>query len=118
MSYKALIPVKALSEAKSRLAPYLTQSQRKTLVLDMLRHVLCVLHQSNLLGTISVVSADHEVLQQARTWGAQALIEATPGHNPALQAAACGLTTGTTGLLTISSDLPLLNADDIRGMIK
>ena len=49
MRYSALVPVKALSAAKSRLIPHLTQEQRNTLVLDMLHHVLRALHDSNML---------------------------------------------------------------------
>ena len=49
MKYRALVPVKALSAAKSRLIPHLTQEQRKTLVLEMLCHVLRALHDLSLI---------------------------------------------------------------------
>jgi 2-phospho-L-lactate guanylyltransferase len=119
MIYKALVPVKSLASAKSRLAPYLTQNQRETLVLDMLHHVLEVLLDSRLLEQVSVVSPDKRVLERAEEWGAQALIEEVRGHNPALQAAAMKeLNAGTTALLTISADLPLLHPADIRALIE
>lgn len=119
MAYRALIPVKTLREAKSRLAPYLTQAQRATLVLDMLRHVIDVLQASKSLETITVVSPDPHVLQQVQQWGARALIEEAQGHNPALTAAAQQeLTGGATALLTLSADLPLLQASDIQHMIE
>ena len=117
MTYRALIPVKALDEAKSRLAGYLTLHQRKNLVLDMLHHVLQVLQQSNMLEQITVVSPDLQVLDYARIWGVHALIEELPGHNAALHAAALQ-ETGTTALLTISGDLPLLQPSDIRALIE
>ncbi len=119
MIYKALVPVKSLASAKSRLAAYLTQNQRETLVLDMLHHVLEVLLDSRLLEQVSVVSPDKRVLERAEAWGAQALIEEVRGHNPALQAAAMKeLNAGTTALLTISADLPLLHPADIRALIE
>jgi 2-phospho-L-lactate guanylyltransferase len=119
MIYKALVPVKSLASAKSRLAPYLTQNQRETLVLDMLHHVLEVLLDSRLLEQVSVVSPDKRVLERAEEWGAQALMEEVRGHNPALQAAAMKeLNAGTTALLTISADLPLLHTGDIRALIE
>jgi 2-phospho-L-lactate guanylyltransferase len=119
MAYRALIPVKTLSEAKSRLAPYLTQTQRATLVLDMLRHVIDVLRGSKSLETISVVSPDPNVLQQVQVWGVRALLEEAQGHNPALTAAAQkDLASGATALLTLSADLPLLRTYDIQQMIE
>ncbi len=115
MKYSALIPVKSLATAKSRLAPSLSQHQRETLVLDMLYHVLCVLKDSELFEHISVVSSDGRVLEQAHIWGARALSEEQHGHNPALHAAALReYAEGVTALLTISADLPMLSIQDIR----
>ena|SRR5207248_8285469 len=118
MVYRALIPVKSLSEAKSRLADHLTLRQRRNLVLDMLHHVLRVLRESNLLEHVAVVSPDQQVLEQAKAWGAQGLVEQQHGHNPALHAARRALGPGASALLTISADLPLLQPSDIRSMIE
>ncbi len=118
MTYTALIPVKTLATAKSRLAHYLSQHQRETLVLDMLHHVLYVLLDSRLLERVSVVSPDTRVLAQAKAWGAHALIEEQQGHNAALHAAALReQATGATAILTISADLPLLCTSDIQALI-
>ena len=117
--YRALIPVKSLNEAKSRLADSLTQDQRKTLVLDMLHHVIATLLASNVLGGVTVVSPDALVLEKAEVWGAHALVEEEHGHNPALHVAARReLATGATALLTISADLPLLHPFDVQGMVE
>jgi 2-phospho-L-lactate/phosphoenolpyruvate guanylyltransferase len=119
MMYTALVPVKSLAIAKSRLAPYLSHHQRELLVLDMLHHVLKTLRRSELFERVSVVSADVRVLDQALAWGAQALPEEMDGHNPALQAAALQeLEAGSTALLTISADLPLLTIRDIRTLVE
>lgn len=118
MAYRALIPVKSLHEAKSRLALYISDEQRTQLVLDMLQHVVNVLQQSEHFECISVVSADAYVLTQASQWGARPLLEERHGHNPALHAAALKeQRQGTRALLTISADLPFLQADDIDAMI-
>jgi hypothetical protein len=37
MKYTAIVPVKSLAQAKSRLAPYLSSSEREELVLDLER---------------------------------------------------------------------------------
>ena len=117
MAYTALIPVKSLEQAKSRLAPYLTQQQRATLVLSMLHHVIHTLRESQQFAHISVVSADQNILNYAQQWGARALIEEQPGHNQALtQAAKREFEEGSTALLTISLDLPLLQVDDINDL--
>jgi len=118
MTYRAIIPVKSLSEAKSRLATHLTLHQRENLVLDMLHHVLQALRESNVLEQVSVVSSDQRVLRQAQAWGAQAVVEEMPGHNAALHAAALQeLAAGTSALLTIAADLPLLHPSDIRVLV-
>src|SRR5437588_8277544 len=119
ITYKALIPVKSLDTAKSRLAEHLTLCQRQTLVLDMLHHVLHILCKSELFEQISVVSPDRQVLERAEAWGAQAIVEELPGHNPSLHAAALkDKGSGVIALLTISADLPLLCISDIRNLLE
>lgn len=123
--YSALVPVKSLSVAKSRLADYLSRQERETLVLDMLRHVLHVLQYCELLERVSVVSPDARVLTLAQQWRAQPLVEERKGHNDALSAAAAreqqtSYLAGRPlqGLLTISADLPLLRTSDVRALIE
>jgi len=119
MKYTALVPVKSLVTAKSRLVPDLPPNRREVLVLDMLYHVLRVLQDSKLFERVSVVSPDARVLEQVRAWGAWALIEERPGHNPALYAAALRERAGgATALLTISADLPLLATQEIRNLLE
>jgi 2-phospho-L-lactate guanylyltransferase len=119
ISYRAIIPVKTLSEAKSRLAPHLTQHQRETLALDMLRHVVQTLCASQEFELVTVVSPDMRVLEKARIWGARASFEERSGHNPALHMAALReLAEGAGALLTISADLPLLTPGDIDIMVE
>jgi 2-phospho-L-lactate guanylyltransferase len=115
MKHNALIPVKSLMTAKSRLASSFTQRQRERIVLDMLHHVLCVLLDSELFEKVSVVSSDKQVLEKAYLWGAQAVVEEYHGHNQALHAAALKeMSEGVNTLLTISADLPLLTTQEIR----
>jgi 2-phospho-L-lactate/phosphoenolpyruvate guanylyltransferase len=115
MKCTALIPVKSLTTAKSRLASSFTQHQRERLVLDMFHHVLCVLLDTEIFEKVSVVSSDKQVLEKAYLWGAQPVLEEYHGHNQALHAAALReLSEGVTTLLTISADLPLLTTQEIR----
>lgn len=118
MSYRAIIPVKALREAKSRLAADLTIEQRARLVLSMLRHVVEVLQSTQSFTSIAVVSSDPLVRHKAQEWGANAYHDEQAGHNPALTAAASReLAAGATALLTISADLPALQTLDIDRML-
>jgi 2-phospho-L-lactate guanylyltransferase len=118
MKYSALVPVKSLAMAKSRIAPYLASSEREQLVFDMLAHVLSVLRSCECFERISVVSSDRLALSFAERHDAVPLPEELRGHNPALRAAASReLSDGIQALLTISADLPLLNVCDILSMI-
>jgi 2-phospho-L-lactate guanylyltransferase len=115
MKNNALIPVKSLLIAKSRLSSSFTQPQRERLVLDMLHHILYILLDSELFDKVSVVSSDKQVLEKSYFWGAQAVAEEYHGHNQALHGAALReISEGATTLLTISADLPLLTTQEIR----
>jgi 2-phospho-L-lactate guanylyltransferase len=114
----ALIPVKALAAAKSRLAGYLPPAQRAQLVLTMLHHVVATLQASGQLSRIVIVSADERVRACAVSWGAEGWPEEQPGHNAALEAAARRLRTeGVATLLTISADLPLLKSEEVTALL-
>jgi 2-phospho-L-lactate/phosphoenolpyruvate guanylyltransferase len=115
MKCNALIPVKSLATAKSRLTSSLTEHQREKLVLDMFHHVLRVLFASEVFDKVSVVSSDPQILENAYILGAKPILEAYHDHNRALHSAALGeLSEGATNLLTISADLPLLTTQEIR----
>ncbi|MBE3560466.1 MAG: 2-phospho-L-lactate guanylyltransferase [Ktedonobacteraceae bacterium] len=119
MKYNAIIPVKNLDQAKSRLADYLTAQQRASLMLDMLHHVIATLRASDGIEQVTVVSPDAHVLEQVERWGATARRENAAGHNPALTAAAREELAGETGgLLTISADLPLLQVQDVHALLE
>lgn len=123
MQYRAIIPVKALQQAKSRLADHLSLEQREQLVLTMLRHVLIVLHENTIDTT--VVSPDARVLSFAHSMGARVFEEEQAGHNRALQAAALRLLNremivarNDIALLTLSADLPLIQVDEIQALLE
>lgn len=148
MKYSALVPVKTLALAKSRLRDHLSPYQRERLVLDMLEHVVHILCDSEIFEQVYVVSADSRVLEMVQHWDAEPLRETQPGHNPALRAAALTILEraawregdfatwarvrergympeqpGTLllpdeGLLTISADLPLLSQEDIQALVR
>ncbi len=77
----AIVPVKALAIAKSRLANILSQAERRLLVQTMLADVLHALVATPAIARIGVISADADVLEQARRAGADMLAEMTAAHN-------------------------------------
>lgn len=126
-----LIPVKHLSDSKSRLAPVLAEQERQTLSLRLLRGVLAVAQQAQqqLGATAIVVSPDPAVLALAATYNLTPLPEdaappsdyalritsyAEPALNAALeQATAYARAHGAYAVLILPADLPLLTLDDV-----
>ena len=56
MKTVAVIPVKGLHNAKTRLATVLSPQERSALVGEMLSHVLDALHASRVIDSIAIVS--------------------------------------------------------------
>src|SRR5437868_4520967 len=57
----AAIPVKRLSQAKSRLASRLSDVERSTLVLTLLQQTIAALRESGGMGRIAVATAEPEL---------------------------------------------------------
>jgi 2-phospho-L-lactate/phosphoenolpyruvate guanylyltransferase len=104
-----LVPVKALGEAKRRLAPALAPVERRLLVIAMLEDVLAALAGTAGLDRPVVVSPDREVWRRADALGCRVVEERAPGPgglNASLARAAATAAAGN-GLLVVAADLPL-----------
>jgi len=113
----AVIPVKGLAKAKSRLSDRLTPAERAQLVLHLLDRVLAAVFASALVQRCLVVSPDPLVRTSAEAAGAVAVDEATPGagQNAALEhARRVARRWNPTALLVLSGDLPLLTPQDLE----
>jgi 2-phospho-L-lactate guanylyltransferase len=114
----AIVPVKRLREAKSRLSSILTRNQRATLGRALLAHTLDVLAARANLAGVLVVSADATALMLAKGKGALSLMESEAGMNTALaQAAAWALAHGAEATLVLPADLPLLTPKDVAELL-
>jgi 2-phospho-L-lactate guanylyltransferase len=116
----ALVPVKRLAQAKSRLRPVLSDGQRREFVLAMLEDVLRLTLGQPAIGATAVVTADEDVLAFARRLGAQPIREppSVRGLNAALAFAADVLARqGATGLLVLPADVPLATPADIEAIL-
>ena len=120
LSLWAIVPVKPLVAAKSRLSPALSQSERAALVLAMLRRTLRVLKRVDALSGILVVSDDARVRSVVEAIGRVCYLRerGTGGLNAALsQSSRRVAALGAHGLLVIPGDLPLLSPGSVRLML-
>ena len=112
-----LIPVKALAEAKGRLAPEVGPLQRRLLAIAMFEDVVAALQAVAGLERPVVVSPDREMWRRADALGCR-VVEEPPGAgdlNGALAAAAA--TTNGSGLLVVAADLPLASAAGLERVL-
>lgn len=113
-----IIPVRPFELGKSRLAGTLGPVARHRLNRALFDHVLGVASAVVGAGRCLVVSGAEEVLARADAAGAPGLAERGDGLNPALhQARDAALATGAEIVVTLSTDLPLLDAGDLDALI-
>ena len=117
MSLCAVVPVKDLAGAKSRLGPVLDPRGRAALTVSMMHNVLAALREAGVQHTY-VVSPDPDVLRAASTSGAVPLRQKGRGMNPALEEAReRAVEDGATALLVLPADLPLLRGADVEALV-
>jgi 2-phospho-L-lactate guanylyltransferase len=121
MSVHALVPLKDLVQAKSRLAGVLAPSERRALAQAMAEDVLAVLTTHPGVAAVTLVSDDPGAQLLARSYAAQWWPEATlsaRGLNPLVHAATQRLfAAGAQQLMVLHADLPLLSHDDVSVVI-
>jgi 2-phospho-L-lactate/phosphoenolpyruvate guanylyltransferase len=113
-----LVPLKALAEAKGRLAPAVGPLQRRLLAIAMFEDVIAALQAVPALAAPVVVSPDREVWRRADAMGCQ-VVEEPPGPgdlNGALAAAAAAAGDGEA-LLVVAADLPLASAAGLERVL-
>ena len=114
----AVVPVKDLRGTKSRLAPVLNPGARAGLTLYMMGRVIAAIRAAG-VEDVCVVSPDRIVLDEAQKRGATPLIQESRGLNPALEEGRRrALDLGASTLLVLPADLPLLDAEDVRAVLK
>ncbi|NJN18306.1 MAG: 2-phospho-L-lactate guanylyltransferase [Oscillochloris sp.] len=121
MRLHAVVPVKDLASAKSRLAGTLSPDSRRSLMRLMLGRVLTTLTACSgvdrELAAVWVVSRDVEVLAVAANMGARPIRETGGGLNPALDQARKTIRAAQAdAMLILPADVPLVHCDDVRGL--
>lgn len=112
----AVIPMKYLSQAKSRLAAELDPLSRVTLAANMLRRVLQAAAGAS-LGEIWVVGGGEKVRRIALEQGACWQAEQSRGLNTALQWAFERAWKRGRAALYLPGDLPFIAPDDIQALV-
>ncbi len=114
----AVVPVKSIDLAKSRLGAVLDPPRRRALAGQMLRHVLDTLRDAG-LSSVCVASDDREVLTLAEESGAHKLsgVGDTDLNAAAATAARKVQNDGAAALLLLTADLPYLSTADIAALI-
>ena len=120
MSLWAIIPVKPLKNAKSRLSTVLLPEQRYELAQAMFRHVVAVATTVQNITGVLVISRDTKALAIAREMGAKTIQEsAFSDLNPALMRATMIVKSWRAdAVLILPADLPFVNAEDIRAIVQ
>jgi len=108
-----VVPVKRNGQ-KTRLSPWLGQSERSELTRLLLEDLLRTVDRSGVSSGTFVVSPSAEILSLARGLGARGLREKREtGVNGAVELALSSLR-GYEGYLVLPADLPLLRPSDLR----
>lgn len=110
----AIIPVKRFGAAKMRLSDVLSSEDRAALAEAMMRDVLSAAVECTALAGIVVVTCDQNAAQIAAAAGANIVQMASDsGHSPAAEAGVAALRGRASTALILSTDVPLVRAEDI-----
>lgn len=120
MNVWAIVPVKPLNRAKSRLAAVLSPEARVRLAIRMLEHTLVALNESAAVSGVLVISRDNRALVVARKHRARTVQESgQPELNIALERASQVITSwNAQAALVLPADLPLIIPEDVRELVK
>ncbi|MEM3522746.1 MAG: 2-phospho-L-lactate guanylyltransferase, partial [Candidatus Bathyarchaeia archaeon] len=119
MSVFLIIPVKKLSDSKTRLSSILSPIERKALMLAMIKDVLKAAKSSKKIDNIILVSSDQNVFKISKEFNIEFLEERSQhGLNNALQNAIkyC-IKKNSKSVLIIPADIPLVLAEDLEEII-
>ena len=115
MEVVSVIPVKPLAQAKSRLAPFLKDVQRRRLVTAMLRHVIRAAREAS--AEVWVLGADVSVRNVALKEGANWRQEAGSDINESLRLVFEEAWAAGKSPLFLPGDLPFLQTDELKALI-
>ncbi len=114
----ALVPLRGLEDAKTRLGAELDPEERLELVGAMARRTLAATRDTQGLAGTVLVTADPAAAELAATYGATTIVQRLPGLNAALrEARAIAVSHGATAVLVIPIDLPAVSAKTLAALL-
>ena len=114
----AIVPLRGLATAKTRLGPALDAAERLELVISMARRTLGATRDSRRLAGTLLVTADPAAADLARGYGALALVQRLPGLNAALREGRDeAVRAGADASIIVPIDLPWISADAIDRLL-
>jgi 2-phospho-L-lactate/phosphoenolpyruvate guanylyltransferase len=114
----AILPIKTLDDAKTRLAEELDPRPRRALVEAMFSDVLVALRRAKLVDQVLVVSRDHNAQRIAGGYGAIVADDEDTGHNDAAgRGIATAIELGADRVLLVPGDTPLLDPVELDDLI-
>jgi 2-phospho-L-lactate/phosphoenolpyruvate guanylyltransferase len=114
----AIVPIRGLRTAKTRLREDLDPEERTALVTEMLRRTLVATRDaSTVIGTV-VVTLDPAAARMAKAHGAIGLVERVPGLNAAIDAGrSLAVARGATAVIVLPADLPAITPGAISELV-
>lgn len=114
----AVIPMKPLAAAKSRLAPHVADAERAAIACHLARRVVAAAAQCPVIAETWVVGGDGAVQTLSRQAGAKWFDDGGAGLNAALDAAfARWFAQGGDAALFLPADLPLVTPADVADVV-
>ena len=114
----ALVPIRGLETAKTRLGEDLDAEERVALVTGLLRRTLVATRDARRIAGTIVVTMDPEAAGIAQELRAVGLVERAPGLNQAIEAArSVAVARGATAVLVLPADLPSVSAEGVDALL-
>jgi 2-phospho-L-lactate guanylyltransferase len=114
----AIVPIRGLETAKTRLGGDLDAEERRDLVVDLLQRTLVATRDARRVHGTIVVTMDPAAAGIARDHRAVGLVERAPGLNEAIEAArSLALARAATAVAILPADLPAISAEAVDAVI-
>jgi len=115
----ALVPIRGLETAKTRLGEGLDAEERLELVTDLLTRTLVATRDASRIAGTVVVTMDPAAAGLARDHRAIGLVELAPGLNAAIQAArSVAVGRDASAVVVLPADLPAITPLAVDGLVE
>jgi 2-phospho-L-lactate guanylyltransferase len=111
----AVVPVKRLSHAKSRLSSRLSPQDRAELVVDLVTRTVTILRQAGVVNRVALATSETTL---AGLVGADVLPDGGSLNAALSGAAEWARGIGASALLIVPADLPLLETADVQAVVE